>query len=73
MTVQERRTAIVTLLVGAMRTGAWIAEQVGASDRTVYRDIAALKREGQPILGERGVGYMLRPRRQQFQDWQRGI
>lgn len=51
----------------------WIAAQLGISERTIYRDVAALKRAGLPIKGERGVGYMLRPRVRQFQDWKRGL
>jgi predicted DNA-binding transcriptional regulator YafY len=38
-----------------------LAEELGVSARTVYRDIAALRAEGAPIEGEAGVGYVLRP------------
>lgn len=37
-----------------------IAETLGVSLRTVYRDIADLQLSGVPIEGEAGVGYMLR-------------
>jgi len=37
-----------------------IAETLGVSLRTVYRDVADLQRSGVPIEGEAGVGYVLR-------------
>jgi predicted DNA-binding transcriptional regulator YafY len=37
-----------------------LAETLGISLRTVYRDVADLQRSGVPIEGEAGVGYMLR-------------
>lgn len=37
-----------------------LAETLGVSQRTVYRDIADLQRSGVPIEGEAGIGYMLR-------------
>src|SRR3954469_23044602 len=41
-------------------TAAWLAERLGISLRTVYRDIADLVANGTPIEGEAGVGYRLR-------------
>jgi predicted DNA-binding transcriptional regulator YafY len=41
--------------------GAALAEAVGVSLRTLYRDIATLSVQGAPIEGEAGVGYVLRP------------
>ncbi|MBP2276508.1 MULTISPECIES: helix-turn-helix transcriptional regulator [Sphingomonas] len=41
--------------------GAALAEELGVSLRTVYRDIDALKAQGAQIDGEAGVGYVLRP------------
>src|SRR2546428_12496807 len=38
-----------------------IAERLGVSARTVYRDIRDLVLAGTPIDGEAGVGYRLRP------------
>ena len=38
-----------------------LAEELGVSLRTVYRDIATLAAEGAPIEGEAGLGYVLRP------------
>jgi predicted DNA-binding transcriptional regulator YafY len=37
-----------------------LADALGVSLRTVYRDVADLQRSGVPIEGEAGVGYMLR-------------
>jgi len=42
-------------------TGARLAEELGVSLRTVYRDIESLVAEGADIAGEAGVGYVLRP------------
>ena len=42
-------------------TAAQIAERLGISERTVYRDIRDLNLAGTPIDGEAGVGYRLRP------------
>jgi len=42
-------------------SGAALAEELGISLRTLYRDIAALQGQGARIDGEPGVGYMLRP------------
>jgi predicted DNA-binding transcriptional regulator YafY len=41
--------------------GALLAEEVGVSLRTLYRDIETLRAQGAPIDGEAGVGYVLRP------------
>lgn len=49
--LQGRRTALP-----ARR----LAETLGVSLRTVYRDVADLQRSGVPIEGEAGVGYVLR-------------
>src|SRR5262245_31993135 len=42
-------------------TAAVIAEILGVSERTVYRDIRDLVLAGTPIDGEAGIGYRLRP------------
>ncbi|WP_307727798.1 HTH domain-containing protein [Massilia sp. TS11] len=42
--------------------GALLAERLGVSLRTVYRDIADLQASGMPIVGEAGVGYALSER-----------
>src|SRR5579863_3556013 len=38
-----------------------LAEELGVSQRTLYRDIAALRAQGADVAGEAGVGYQLRP------------
>lgn len=45
----------------AATTAARIAERLGVSERTVYRDIRDLISAGTPVDGEAGVGYRLRP------------
>lgn len=41
--------------------GAVLAEELGISIRTLYRDIATLQAQGADIEGEPGVGYVLKP------------
>jgi predicted DNA-binding transcriptional regulator YafY len=38
-----------------------LAEELGVSRRTIYRDIETLVALGAPVAGEAGVGYLLRP------------
>jgi predicted DNA-binding transcriptional regulator YafY len=42
-------------------TASYLAERLGVSERTVYRDIRDLVLVGTPIDGEAGVGYRIRP------------
>jgi predicted DNA-binding transcriptional regulator YafY len=42
-------------------SGARLAEELGVSLRSLYRDIATLQGQGATIEGEAGVGYLLRP------------
>ncbi|GAB3252103.1 helix-turn-helix transcriptional regulator [Chitinimonas naiadis] len=42
-------------------SGAALADELGISLRTLYRDIASLQAQGARIDGEPGVGYVLRP------------
>jgi predicted DNA-binding transcriptional regulator YafY len=42
-------------------TGIYLAEELGVSLRTLYRDIATLQAQGASIEGETGIGYILRP------------
>ncbi len=42
-------------------SGAALAEELGVSLRTMYRDIASLQSQGAQIEGEPGLGYVLRP------------
>ena len=43
-----------------MTTARALAEDLGISERTVYRDVRDLVLSGVPVLGEAGVGYALR-------------
>ncbi len=42
-------------------SGATLAQELGVSLRTVYRDISTLQAQGAEIKGEPGLGYVLRP------------
>lgn len=54
----DRLFRIVQLLRGRrLTTAAFLADELGVSPRTVYRDIQALVTSGVPIQGEAGVGY----------------
>jgi predicted DNA-binding transcriptional regulator YafY len=52
MLLRSRRTAM---------TAEAIADIMGVSVRTVYRDVQSLVLSGVPVEGEPGVGYMIRP------------
>jgi predicted DNA-binding transcriptional regulator YafY len=41
--------------------GAVLAEELGVSLRTLYRDVASLQEQGAEIAGEAGLGYVLGP------------
>jgi len=45
---------------GRLHTAAELAERLGVSPRTIWRDMATLSDTGLPIEGERGLGYILR-------------
>jgi predicted DNA-binding transcriptional regulator YafY len=61
------RAARLLDLIAALRrhrrpvSGRVLAEALGISLRTLYRDIASLQGQGAPIEGEAGLGYVLRP------------
>ncbi len=63
MTRTERLLALLQVLRRYRRpvTGRHLAGEMGVSLRTVYRDIATLVRQGAPIEGGAGVGFILRP------------
>ncbi|MET3925262.1 YafY family protein [Devosia sp. 2618] len=42
-------------------TGPDLAAELGISIRTLYRDIATLQAQGADVVGEPGLGYVLRP------------
>jgi predicted DNA-binding transcriptional regulator YafY len=60
------RTGRMFQLMDALRgnrhpvTASALAERLGVSERTIYRDIAALAELGAPVQGSAGVGYMLK-------------
>ena len=51
----------VNLLLSSGRPLKRVAEELGVSLRTLYRDIATLQAQGAAIEGEAGLGYVLRP------------
>jgi predicted DNA-binding transcriptional regulator YafY len=57
----DRLFQIIQLLRGRRRavTASQLAERLGVSERTVYRDVRDLIATGTPIDGEAGVGYSL--------------
>lgn len=59
----ERLFAVMDALRRHRRpiTAAALAEEQGVSVRTLYRDVRTLIGLGAPIVGEAGVGYMLKP------------
>src|SRR5437899_2828777 len=63
MSRAQRLLDLIQLLRGYRRpvSGAVLAEALGISLRTLYRDIETLNGQGAQIDGEPGVGYVLRP------------
>ncbi len=59
MEQRTRFTRIIRILQTEEITAEALAERFDVSMRTVYRDIAALRRQGVPVVGEPGVGYHL--------------
>ena len=61
------RSARLLQLLDALRrarqpqTGLQLAQQLGVSLRTLYRDIATLRAQGADILGDPGMGFEMRP------------
>lgn len=45
---------------GRLHTAAELAQRLGVSTRTIWRDMEMLAATGMPVTGERGLGYMLR-------------
>jgi len=62
MTRTGRLFQLMDALRGKRRpvTAAQLAEQLGVSERTIYRDIQTLAQLGAPVDGSAGVGYLLR-------------
>lgn len=63
MRKSERLLQLLVLLRGKRRasTAAELATRMGVSERTIYRDIQSLLLSGVDIVGEAGVGYVLKP------------
>ena len=61
MTRTERLEQILLMLRdGELIRARDLADRLGVSERTIWRDMAALVDYGVPVEGERGVGYILR-------------
>ena len=63
MSRAERLLSLIEILRRhrAPVSGARLAEELGVSLRSLYRDIATLQGQGATIEGEVGVGYVLKP------------
>ena len=61
MTRTERLQKLIEMMRGgAMLRAADLAAELGVSERTIWRDMAELQAYDVPVIGSRGVGYMLR-------------
>lgn len=63
MSRAERLLGLIDELRSRKRpaSGESLAEKMGVSIRTLYRDIASLRAQGAPIDGEPGLGFVLKP------------
>lgn len=63
MSRSERLLELLQILRRRRRpvAGTALADELGISLRTLYRDIRTLQNQGAGIEGEAGIGYMLRP------------
>ncbi|HYH18010.1 MAG TPA: HTH domain-containing protein, partial [Azospirillum sp.] len=63
MSRAERLLDLIQILRRHRRpvSGRTLADELGVSLRTLYRDIGALQAQGARIDGEPGIGYLLRP------------
>jgi predicted DNA-binding transcriptional regulator YafY len=63
MSRAERLLQLMQVLRGHKHpvSGVVLAESLGISIRTLYRDIASLQAQGAQIEGEPGIGYVLKP------------
>lgn len=61
MTRTERLQQIIAVLRdGSVHRATDLAARLGVSERTIWRDMGELAHYGVPVVGSRGVGYMLR-------------
>lgn len=56
----RRMRKVIRIMRGGLTTADDLAAKIGVSPRTVYRYVDELRRNGAPIKGEAGIGYMLR-------------
>ena len=63
MSRTERLLDLVQILRRHRRpvSGRVLADELGISLRTLYRDISTLQGQGAPLEGEAGIGYVLKP------------
>lgn len=63
MSRSERLLSLLQVLRCHRRpvSGQALADEIGVSIRTLYRDIASLQAQGAAIEGEPGVGYVMKP------------
>ena len=45
---------------GQLHTASELAQKLGVSERTIWRDMGVMAASGIPVEGERGLGYILR-------------
>jgi predicted DNA-binding transcriptional regulator YafY len=60
--IQNRRERMLRLMRTGLITAGELAEALKVTPRTIYREVTSLRRDGYPIAGEAGVGYLLRNR-----------
>jgi predicted DNA-binding transcriptional regulator YafY len=51
---------VQSLRDGRLHTASELAQRLGVSTRTIWRDMEMLAATGLPVEGERGLGYILR-------------
>jgi predicted DNA-binding transcriptional regulator YafY len=51
---------VQSLRDGRLHTASELAQRLGVSTRTIWRDMEILSATGLPVTGERGLGYILR-------------
>lgn len=57
----HRHDAIVSAMTnGNLITAAQLADALKVSERTIYRDMHTLERKFSNIIGEAGIGYIMR-------------
>lgn len=58
---EERRRAVLQILqCGELVTGPFLQSLFAVNQRTIIRDMQWLRKQGYPVDGERGYGYLMR-------------